>query len=405
MKILHTSDWHLGHKLYGRPRQREHGDFLDWLTRTIEEQEVELLIVAGDIFDSQTPSNQSLTMYYSFLSGITKSCCRHLIVIGGNHDSPTLLNAPKEILRLLNIHIIGKVPENIADEIILIPDDSGNPEVMVLAVPYLRDKDVRLSIAGESIADKQKKLLAGIREHYITLTDLALQRQKDMQISVPLIATGHLFCQGGKTRQDDGIRELYVGTLVHLALDSFPDDIDYLALGHLHLPQRISGQELRRYSGAPLAMSFSEANEKKKIVLIETGVTLNVRELPVPTFQQLQRISGDIETIIEKIAELRSRDQSIFLEIYYTGNHLIDDLQEQISSATQDSRITVLRISNKQIRNHILRQSSEIKTLEELTPRQVFQQCLEINEVPEEQRDELVLGFDTALDALQNMGE
>ncbi len=405
MKILHTSDWHLGHKLYGNPRHQEHGDFLNWLTRTIEEQKVELLIVAGDIFDSQAPSNQSLAMYYSFLSEITKSCCRHVIIIGGNHDSPTLLNAPKEILSFLNIHIVGKAPENREDEIILIRDDSNTPEIMVLAVPYLRDKDVRSSVAGESIADKQQKLLTGIREHYITLTDLALQRQKDMHITVPLIATGHLFCQGGKTRQDDGIRELYVGTLVHLTLDSFPDDIDYLALGHLHLPQKISGQERRRYSGSPLAMSFSEANEEKKIILIETAPTLTVHEFPVPRFQQLQSISGDLETILEKIAELRTGEESIFLEIFYKGFHLIDDLQEQISCAVQDSRITVLRISNKHIRDHILKQSSEVKTLEELTPRQVFQQCLEVNEVPEEQRDELIFGFNTALYALQNMTE
>ncbi len=401
MIILHTSDWHLGHKLYGRNRYQEHRSFLNWLTQSIEEQQVSALIVAGDIFDSQTPSNQSLAMYYSFLSRVAQSCCRHVIIIGGNHDSPTLLNAPKEILSFLNIHIIGKVPENIEDELILLKDQSGVPELMVLAVPYLRDKDIRSSVAGESMADKQKNMISGIRDHYSRLTERAVQRMKEMGLQLPIIATGHLFCQGGKTRQGDGIRELYVGTLLHLGLDTFPDAIDYLALGHLHLPQKISQQELRRYSGAPLALSFSEAGDTKQVLLIDTDQTLTVEEIPVPCFQPLQSLSGDLNSILEQIAKLKAADKSILLEVDYQGKGFMDDLQEQISNAVEGSRLTVLRISNKRIRDHVLKQTTEIKTLDELTPHQVFQQCLEVNDVPVEEHAELIRGFDTALDALQ----
>ena len=160
MKILHTSDWHLGHKLYGRQRYQEPSDFLNWLLEQIEEQEVDALIVAGDIFDSQTPANQSLEMYYRFLSRTANSCCRHIIIVGGNHDSPTLLNAPRELLHFLNIHVVGRAPENIEEELLVLNDTGGSPELMVLAVPYLRDKDIRLSEAGESIGDKQNKMLA-----------------------------------------------------------------------------------------------------------------------------------------------------------------------------------------------------------------------------------------------------
>jgi len=405
LKILHTSDWHLGHKLYGRQRYLEHQAFLDWLVKCIQEQRIECLIVAGDIFDSQTPSNKSLAMYYSFLSRTANSCCRHIIIIGGNHDSPTLLNAPRELLNFLNIHIIGRAPDTIEDELIVLQNAQNQPELMVLAVPYLRDKDIRSSEAKESVEDKQNKMLQGIREHYLKLSELAEKKQKQRAIKLPLIATGHLFCQGGKTRQGDGVRELYVGTLVQVGLDTFPANIDYLALGHLHLPQRIAQQDNRRYSGAPLAMSFGEANEQKAVLIIDSDKQFEVREVAIPCFQSLQRISGDIEYILAQLEILVTQDSSIFLEIHYQGQKLIDDLQEQIHTAVDGTQIQVLRISNKRIYDHILQQSSEIKTLEELTPQQVFQQCLDINEIPEDQRLEMERAFATALDTLRSEEE
>lgn len=401
MKILHTSDWHLGHKLYGRQRYGEFTRFLLWLEDCVEEHGIDALIVAGDIFDSQTPSNKSLTMYYDFLSKISKTCCRHIIIIGGNHDSPTLLNAPRGLLHYLNIHVIGSTPECIDDELIILHDENDIPEAIILAVPYLRDKDIRSSVPGESVKDKQHKMLQGIRDHYFTLAELASVKQKQMGKKVPVIATGHLFCQGGKTRQGDGIRDLYVGTLVQVGLDCFPASIDYLALGHLHMPQKISNQENRRYSGSPLTMNFSEADQIKNVLLVES-VSLKVQKIPVPCFQSLQNITGDLEHILHTISNLVEKKQSILLEIHYKGEELIDDLQEQITSAVVNSQLEVLRISNKRIYNHVLRQSTEIKTLEELDPHQVFQQCMDLSEIPAEQQQELIIDFTTCLNALQH---
>lgn len=401
MKILHTSDWHLGHRLYGRQRYQEHADFLDWLLCTIEEKQVELLIVAGDIFDSQTPSNQSLEMYYRFLSRTANSCCRHVIIIGGNHDSPTLLNAPRELLHFLNIHVVGRTTDAIEDELIVLNDLNSNPELILLAVPYLRDKDIRSAEAGESLADKQNKMLQGINNHYLRLSVLAETKQQQLQKRVPVIATGHLFCRGGQTRQGDGVRELYVGTLVQVGLDTFPQSIDYLALGHLHLPQRIASQDNRRYAGAPLAMSFTEAKEQKTVLLIDTDKDFRVQEIGIPRFQSLMSIGGDIAYILSTIDQLAKEDKSILLEIDYQGQSLVDDLQAQIYSAVQGTQLQVLRISNKRIYDHLLQQTSEIKTLEDLTPRQVFQQCLDLNAIPDDQQQEMLLGFETALNGLQ----
>ncbi|MCK5070317.1 MAG: exonuclease SbcCD subunit D C-terminal domain-containing protein [Desulfocapsa sp.] len=401
MNILHTSDWHLGHKLYGRQRYQEHSEFLDWLLDCIEKQNIDVLIVAGDIFDSQTPSNQSLEMYYRFLARTAHSHCRHIVIVGGNHDSPTLLNAPRELLSFLNVHIIGRAPENIEDELIILTDKDENPELMVLAVPYLRDKDVRVSVAKESTGDKNNRMIQGIQNHYLELSKFAETKQQQLKETIPVIATGHLFCQGGKTRQGDGVRELYVGQLLQVGLDTFPSIIDYLALGHLHMPQRISKQDNRRYSGAPLAMSFTEAQEQKCVLVIDTDNECSVKEIAIPCFQALETITGDIEYILERIVELAKQDQSILLEVNYQGQHLIDDLQEQIYSAIDGTPLQILRISNKRIYDHFLQRSSAIKTLEELTPHQVFLKCIDLNEVPDEQRKELELGFAKALDALQ----
>ena len=400
MKILHTSDWHLGHKLYGRQRYGEFAAFLQWLEETIEEHGVEALIVAGDIFDNQTPSNRSLAMYYGFLSRISNSCCQHIIIVGGNHDSPTLLNAPRELLHFLNIHVIGSAPDAIEDELIVLHDKNNIPEAIILAVPYLRDKDIRSSSPQESVDDKQLKMLQGIHDHYYKLVELAREKQKQTDNTIPVIATGHLFCQGGQTRQGDGVRELYVGTLVQIGLDCFSDDIDYLALGHLHLPQMVAKQENRRYSGSPLHMNFSEANEQKMVLLVNSSEEMSVQEVPVPCFQLLQNITGDLEHILHTLENLAKTRQSILVEIHYKGDNLIDDLQEQITSAVEDTELEILRISNKRIYNHILQQTSEIKTLEELSPHQVFQQCLDLSEIPAEQQQEMMLDFETSLNAL-----
>lgn len=401
MKLLHTSDWHLGHKLYGRQRYPEHAAFLNWLLECIEQEHIEALVVAGDIFDSQTPSNKSLAMYYDFLARTANSCCRYIIIVGGNHDSPTLLNGPQQLLQSLNIHVLGRASENITDEIILLKNHVGIAELIVLAVPYLRDQDIRSSVSGESIGDKHDQMLQGIAAHYARLARHAEKIQKELPHPIPCIATGHLFCQGGKTRQGDGVRELYVGTLVQVGLDQFPDSIDYLALGHLHQAQRIAGQDNKRYCGAPLAMSFSEGSENKKVLIVNTDPPCKVQEIDVPIFQRLCQIRGDLPAILLKLTELTQLQKSILIEIHYEGKSLVDDLQEQIYSAVEKSQLKVLRISNQRVYNHILKQSSGIKTLEELSPQQVFQQCMDLSEIPREQQQEMKQIFAIALDNLE----
>ncbi|MCA9457858.1 MAG: exonuclease subunit SbcD, partial [Nitrospira sp.] len=197
MKILHTSDWHIGRTLYGRKRYEEFEAFLTWLTETIQQNEIDALLVAGDVFDTSAPSNRAQELYYRFLCRVAASPCRHVVVIAGNHDSPSFLNAPKELLKALDVHVIGSSSEALEDEVLVLRNEHGDPELIVCAVPYLRDRDIRVAEAGESVEDKERKLIDGIRTHYAAVAALAEQKREELGVNIPIVAMGHLFTAGG----------------------------------------------------------------------------------------------------------------------------------------------------------------------------------------------------------------
>ncbi|MDP2283721.1 MAG: exonuclease subunit SbcD, partial [Pseudohongiella sp.] len=256
LKILHTSDWHLGRALYGQKRYEEFDALLTWMINTLQEQHIDVLLIAGDVFDTGTPSNRAMQQYYRFLTQVSDTHCRHVVIIGGNHDSPTFLNAPRDLLKVLNVHVVGAKTDAIEDEVIVLRDEDHKPLAIVCATPYLRDRDIRTAEAGESIEDKEQKLLDGIRNHYTAVTAYATQIQSSLtdaeQQIVPMIGMGHLFAAGGRTTDDDGVRPLYVGSLAHVGVSIFPDTLDYVALGHLHVPQCVGNHEHIRYCGSPL---------------------------------------------------------------------------------------------------------------------------------------------------------
>ena len=272
LTLLHTSDWHLGRRLYGKPRYEEFSQFLEWQLTVVREHAVDVLVIAGDIFDTSTPSNQAQSLYYHFLHEISQTTCQHVVIVAGNHDSPNFLDAPKQLLKGFNIHIIGSIGDNVADELIVLNDANGAPSMLVAAVPYLRDRDVRSVSSGEHIDDKENKLISGIQAHYANITTLAKAKQAELEQTwhkkIPLIATGHLFAAGGQTVEGDGVRELYVGSLAQVRGQMFDTGFDYVALGHLHVPQAVGGYAHIRYSGSPIAMGFGEATQQKQVHLV-----------------------------------------------------------------------------------------------------------------------------------------
>ncbi len=409
IKILHTSDWHLGRKLFGRSRYAETAHFLDWLTDTIATQAVEVLLIAGDVFDSTTPSHRAQELYYRFLCRVAATGCRHIVVIAGNHDSPTLIDAPKEVLHHLHVHVIGAATSSPQDELLLLHDNQGQPELIVCAVPYLRDRDVRRAEAGESVADKQHKLLAGIRQHYEAVLTLAQAQQAALNRRVPIIAMGHLFTAGGRTVEGDGVRELYVGSLVRVPADIFPDTIDYLALGHLHVPQRVGSVDHRRYSGSPMPVNFAEAGQQK-IVLTATVTTqkTEVTPIPVPCFQPLATVQGDLTTIRERLDELRQGDTPVWVEVIYDGRDIIGNLAADLQETVAGSQVEILRLRNRRLVRQALEQSAIQETLDDLTPEEVFARCLTAHDVPAAQRDDLLGAFRevvTGLDETDTLAE
>ena len=200
MKLLHTSDWHIGRTLYGRKRYEEFEEFLAWLVETIQQNKIDALLVAGDVFDNSAPSNRAQELYYRFLCRVATSSCRHVVVVAGNHDSPSFLNAPKELLKALDVHVIGSVSEALEDEVLVLCNEQDTPELIVCAVPYLRDRDIRVAEAGESIKDKERKLIDGIRNHYRNVAALAERNRKEFGVDIPIVAMGHLFTAGGTNR-------------------------------------------------------------------------------------------------------------------------------------------------------------------------------------------------------------
>jgi len=394
MKILHTSDWHLGRLLYGRKRYNEFSSFLDWLAEAINQEQVDALLVAGDIFDTSAPSNQAQALYYRFLCCVAASSCRHIIVIAGNHDSPSFLNAPKELLRALNVHVIGSVTESREDEVLLLQDHKGVPELLVCAVPYLRDRDIRVVEAGESVDDKGLKLIEGIRTHYSEVCTLAEQKRESLGVEVPIIAMGHLFTAGGQTTDGDGVRELYIGSLAHVTSGIFPQCIDYLALGHLHVPQKVNGSEVMRYSGSPLPMGFGEARQVKSVCLVEfAGREATVALIKVPTFQQLESVRGSWDEISARISELAVTQSQAWLEIIYDGEEIISDLRERLEAAKGDSGIEILRVKNNRIIDRQLNRIHDDETLDDLNINDVFERCLDAHEISEKQRSILLQAY------------
>jgi len=493
LTILHTSDWHLGRRLYGRMRYDEFEAFLNWLQDAISTQKVDVLIVAGDIFDTMTPSNRAQALYYEFLGRVSRSCCEHIVIVAGNHDSPTFLDAPSNVLKFLNVHVIGTACEDLNDEVLVLDDADGAPHCIIAAVPYLRDRDVRSSAAGESADSKDANVIKGIRAHYDEVASIAKAKQAKLvevhQRHIPIIATGHLFAAGGTTTEDDGVRELYVGSLGKISADMFDDGFDYVALGHLHVPQRVGGRESIRYSGSPIAMGFGEAKQQKQVLLVQFGTVerslsestilqltntvttieksvekaakkvasqatdfmddlfgfdntaeseentqkafegsvsnqidaiqsndstnnsiassnllhhnesrqMQVVSLPIPKFQKLAQISGDLESInktIDKTIQSLEATGSVWLEIIYTGDEVVSELREHIQAMVDNLPCEVLKIKNTRTYNKVLNQQQISETLQDLNEEEVFERCLTAHNIPDEQKSSLRDAYD-----------
>jgi len=399
MRILHTADWHLGKRLEQSERTDEHQAFLNWLTTTLQTEKIDVLIVAGDIFDTGSPSNTAFEQYYDFLRQVKNTCCREVVIIGGNHDSISTLNAPQSLLKYFNVHIVGGVPEEFTDQIIEINGPEGQLELVICAVPFLRDRDIRLSVAGETLEEREVRLKQGISDHYhrflTHITGYKLNR-------IPVIATGHLFAAGSAT--SDSEKEIHVGNLGQIGGDQFPAAFDYVALGHIHRPQLINKMNHIRYSGSPIPLSFSETDDKKQVIILEfkDGEMTGLRELEVPCSRKLIRIKGDFEKVKTKLVLLEDPGTlyPAWVEVQVETESFIFDLDEQLNSLIAGKPF-IDRLFPRQFRiraaQNLDEQTAEAMALTDLDPETVFLKKCQ-SEYPGEEQPDLLQAFNEVLE-------
>ena len=377
MKILHTSDWHLGHRLLEQSQQEEQALFLGWLINYITSNGIDVLLIAGDIFDVGVPSAQAQKMYYDFLIQLHHTMCHEVIITGGNHDAPSTLNAPKELLNALSIRIVGKATENIEDEIF--PVSIGNEHLIVAAVPFLRDQDIRRAVAsetGEEIINRYKSALV---KHY---TDIATACQQHVSKDTKIIAMGHLFAIGGKTSESE--QSIYVGNLGDIGAGDFPDVFDYVALGHLHRAQSIGGKEQIRYSGSPYMLSFSEVGQEKKVVEIETGGGIHIKEVTVPEFRKILQVKGTVEECKSHLEELDKDPHPlvIWVEVILKAEKEAALGYREIYDFAKSLKVEVLKVTVQDDRKfeHLKSLVDSAKHVKTFTPLEVFRlKCDELN--------------------------
>ena len=395
MRLLHTSDWHFGQHFMGKSRHAEHAALINWLLQTVGTAGVDAVIIAGDLFDTGTPPSYARELYHRLVLGLADAGI-DLLLLAGNHDSPAVLAESRALIARLGAAVIP-VADRGPEAVRVLRRRDGQPGCVVSAIPFIRPRDVLASQAGQSAEEKLLSLQQAIAAHYATVDAAARQKCAELEAGLgrrlPRIATGHLTTVGAS--RSESVREIYVGSLDAFPTSAFPS-VDYIALGHIHRPQRVGGSEHIRYCGSPLALSFDEAGQQKEMLLVDlddTGLQA-VTPLPVPCFQPLASIRCPLATLPAALAtavgeaDARGRltaagsghpPPALWLEITLTGDEQLPDLPARVQAACADWPVEVLRI--RRARNgqaHLAREALE--TLDELSPDEVFARRLALED-------------------------
>ena len=400
MKILHTADWHIGKKLHKTELSEDFDLFINWLCNTIETEKVALLLISGDIFDLANPSSEARKQYYRALIKMNRLDCK-IILTGGNHDSPAMLDAPKEILKALDIDIIGGLPEKLEEVIIPIPGKDGNTEVVIAALPFLRDADLRRAEEGENYEDRVEALKKGIQNTFFEAAEICASKFPD----IPAVAMGHLFSAGIETSESE--REIQIGNLAAFEASRFGDYFSYIALGHIHKPQRVAAAVPAFYSGSPLPLSFSERKDEKRVLLIDTEEGWEPKSVPVPSFRTLLKINGDLEEISFKLDALEEQKQlESLIEVELKEKQFdalkLYALDELVSGFKKPGfRIVKHRASFENRIQAAAQVFGEDQQLQDLQPKEVFEELIGRHEYDPATRQEILSAFDELLEEVQ----
>jgi len=396
MKIIHTADWHIGQLFHEYDRSHEHQQFLNWLVQIIKDQEIDVLLISGDVFDLSNPSALSVKMFYTFLNNAVKSNPEiQIIITAGNHDSATRLESPKPLLESSNIHIVGVVEKDenglidYTKVIIPIKDKTGTTKAWCIAVPFLRMGDYPI------ISNCENPYAEGVAAFYKEAYEYVSSKK---QATEAIIAMGHLHAQQAEISEMDKVERLIMGGVECISAASFPPDIAYVALGHIHKAQRIGGKEHIRYCGSPLPMSFSERNYKHQVITfeIENEKVKNIQAIEIPISVAVQSIPAKHAPIEEVIIELSKlpdaseRSESIpYLEVRVLEDKPDPTRRHKVEQAIQGKHVRLATINVKSSVSTAAEQThaDTQQKLDELKPADIFSKIYEStygNTVPQD---------------------
>ncbi|HHC5059946.1 TPA: exonuclease SbcCD subunit D C-terminal domain-containing protein [Aeromonas veronii] len=408
MKILHTADWHLGHQLHGHDRRFEHDAFLNWLSDTLKAREIDALLVAGDLFDTANPPASAWQQLYRFLARLRAEMPRlNMVLIGGNHDSPSKLDAPHELLRAFDLHLVGSISRDSEGKLetdrLLVPlqDREGKTAAWCAAVPFLRSSDLRV----EQLAEGQDRLIEGVRQVYAEV--LAEGRARCGE-ALPLIAMGHAYLAAGQLSELSERRVL--GGNQHALPAELFAGADYTALGHLHLAQ--SPATGVHYSGSPLPLSLAEANYNHQVleVTFAEGKLTGLERIPVPRAVEMIRLpQSTLDDALNAIASLElvacPQEAQPFLEVRLLLPKPEARIRERILAAIADKSVRLARISTQyQGSGEGLADGCERRRLDEFSPTEVFRLCYQ-RQFEGEPEAGLVASFEEILEQVKESNQ
>ena len=402
IRILHTADWHLGQTFFWYDRTQEHEHFLDWLAGVLTKNKIDVLIVAGDVFDVSNPSAASQRMFYRFIHRVTTENPRlQLVVVAGNHDSAARLESPLPLLQEMRTEIKGIVRKQngkIDYEHLLVElkNAAGEVEALCLAVPFLRQGDYPVvETEGNPYAE-------GVKELYARLLKYALKKRTDGQA---LVAVGHLLATGSEIAEKDHSERIIIGGLESVSPESFPEQIVYTALGHIHKAQRVSGRENIRYAGSPLPMSFAEKHYHHGVVKVtlDEGWAVEIEKLEyTPLVRLLSIPATEAAAPDEVLDELRGlelpEDEPMpYLEVKVKLSEPEPMLRQQVEEILEGKPVRLARIVSfyRQAAEGSVEEEVLTAGLQEMNPLQIVKATFE-NSYQTEMPEELVNLFQEA---------
>lgn len=410
MRLLHTSDWHLGQTFHQFERSYEHQSFLSWLLDTLEREAIDGLLIAGDVFDNANPSAAAQSMLYGFLTEAHRRLPHlNMVLTAGNHDSPGRLEAPAPLLSLFDAKVVGLVnrdeSEILVEQLVHpLKSQDGQVAAWCIAMPFLRIADV------PRVNDVNDAYTSGVEALYRQAFEVAKTKR---EVGQAIIAMGHCHMTGSET-SDDSERRIVIGGAEALPATIFDDSIAYVALGHLHLPQKIKGNGTRRYSGSPLPMSFSEIHYPHQVVVIDLDGELvaEVREIRVPRTVDLHKVPASARPLDEVLAALsalelpeRPEEEWPYLQVRVQLTQPEPGLRAQIDTALAGKPVRLARIETTYPKNSNDSAAAQISVdeMHTLAPADFFEKLYE-HRYGEAPPPELMTAFNELADTTMMAG-